>query len=314
MRCSRGASTSTCGACCRPPSSCSSSSPIAARGQAGALVSALLADDEKYAEHWISFWNDLLRNDDGVTYFSETAGRKSITDWLLPALKSNLPYDQFVARLLNPRAPADPDGFLDRRQLARRNERRRSRRGCRRRRTPRRSSSAINLKCNSCHDSFISKWKLKDAYALAAYFSPGPDAAALSLRRRAEPLRRAGFLFPEIEPRARRPASLADRRAAAAAIFTDPRNGRLPRTLVNRIWQRLLGRGIVANPDEMDGEPWSPELLDWLAERFRGARLRPQARDRRDRDVARVPDAGGAPHGRATGARTTCLRDPRFGA
>jgi len=22
----------------------------------------------------------------------------------------------------------------------------------------------INLKCNSCHDSFISKWTLKDAY------------------------------------------------------------------------------------------------------------------------------------------------------
>ena len=73
---------------------------------------ALLADNEKYAEHWISFWNDLLRNEDGVTYFSETAGRKSITDWLLAALASNLPYDQFVTKLLNPAAPGDPDGFL----------------------------------------------------------------------------------------------------------------------------------------------------------------------------------------------------------
>ena len=45
-------------------------------------------------------------------------------------------------------------------------------------------------------------------------------------------------------------------------------NGRLPRTIVNRIWQRLLGHGIVANPDEMDGRPWSPELLDWLAADF----------------------------------------------
>ncbi len=56
-----------------------------------ALVARLLADDQKYADHWISFWNDLLRNEDGVTYFSETAGRKSITDWLVPALTSNLP-------------------------------------------------------------------------------------------------------------------------------------------------------------------------------------------------------------------------------
>ena len=62
--------------------------------------------------------------------------------------------------------------------------------------------------------------------------------------------------------------SATDRRAAAAAIFTDPRNGRVPRTLVNRIWQKLMGRGIVENVDEMDGEPWSPELLDWLASDF----------------------------------------------
>ena len=125
----------------------------------------------------------------------------------------------------------------------------------------------INLKCNACHDSFVSKWKLKDAYALAAYFSPEPKLQLyrcdVALDKYAEP----AFLFPEL---ARPPASssLADRRAAAAAIFTDPRKGRLPRTLVNRIWQRLFGRGIVANPDEMDGVPWSPELLDWLASDF----------------------------------------------
>src|SRR4029453_2444608 len=50
--------------------------------------------------------------------------------------------------------------------------------------------------------------------------------------------------------------------------FTDPRNGRLPRTIVNRVWQRLLGHGIVANPDEMDGKPWSPGLLDAVASDF----------------------------------------------
>src|SRR5262245_56752141 len=34
-----------------------------APGKREALVTALLADDEKYAEHWMSFWNDLLRNE-----------------------------------------------------------------------------------------------------------------------------------------------------------------------------------------------------------------------------------------------------------
>jgi hypothetical protein len=125
----------------------------------------------------------------------------------------------------------------------------------------------VNLKCNSCHDSFISKWKLKDAYSLAAYFSNEEKLKLYRCDVAQEEYAAAGFLFPELN----RPlASMAapDRRAAAAAIFTDPRNGRMPRTLVNRIWQRLMGRGIVENVDEMDGEPWSPELLDWLASDF----------------------------------------------
>ncbi len=231
-----------------------------------ALVASLLADDQKYAEHWMSFWNDLLRNEDGVTYFSETAGRKSISDWLLPALATNVSYDQFVTKLINPRAPGDPDGFLV--GVNWRGE----------------TSAAvtpwmqagqnsaqiflgINLKCNACHDSFVSKWKLKDAYALAAYFAPEPTLQMyrcdVALNRYAKP----GFLFPELT-HAPASASLADRRAAAAATFMDPRMGRLPRTFVNRIWQRLLGRGLVANADEMDGVPWSPEVLDWLAGDF----------------------------------------------
>jgi hypothetical protein len=230
------------------------------------LVATLLADDDKYAEHWMSFWNDLLRNEDGVTYFSETAGRKSITDWLFASLKSNTPYDQFVRKLLNPTDPADPDGFL-----VGVNWRGETSAAV----TPWMQAAqntaqifaGINLKCNACHDSFVSKWKLKDAYSLAAYFAPEPRLQMyrcdVALNRFAEP----SFLFPELT---RTPASpsLSDRRAVAAAIFTDRHMGRMPRTLVNRIWTRLFGRGLVANPDEMDGVPWSPAVLDWLASDF----------------------------------------------
>jgi hypothetical protein len=237
-----------------------------APGKRATLVSTLLADDEKYAEHWMSFWNDVLRNEDGVTYFSETAGRKSITDWLFPALTTNLRYDEFVARLLNPAAPSDPDGFL-----VGVNWRGETSAAV----TPWMQAAqnsaqvflGINLKCNACHDSFVSKWKLKDAYALAAYFAPEPRLQMyrcdVALDKYAEP----GFLFPELT-RAPASASLGDRRRAAAETFLDPRMGRLPRTLVNRLWHRLLGRGLVANPDEMDGVPWSAEVLDWLASDF----------------------------------------------
>jgi hypothetical protein len=121
----------------------------------------------------------------------------------------------------------------------------------------------INLKCNSCHDSFISKWKLKDAYSLAAFFSPEPKIEIERCDAKTGQFATAHYLYPDLE----RPAgeSLAERRAAAAAIFTDPRNARVPRTMVHRVWARLLGRGFVEPIDEMDRKPWSPELLDRLA-------------------------------------------------
>ncbi len=230
------------------------------------LVETLLANNQNYAEHWISFWNDLLRNDEGVNYYSETASRKTITPWLLGALQSNLPYNRFVEKLLNPIDPADPEGFLI---------------GVNWRGTVSASQTpalqaaqntaqiflGINLKCNSCHDSFISHWKLREAYSLAAYFSPEPKLQLYRCDVAQDQYAEAAFLYPELN---KTPASnsLADRRAAAAAAFLDPRDGRLARTLVNRIWERLLGRGIVENPDEMDGEPSNPELLDWLAADF----------------------------------------------
>src|SRR5207302_17207 len=73
------------------------------------LIDTLLADRKKYAEHQISFWNDLLRNDEGVEY---EGARQSITKWLRSALEENLPYDRFVTALLNPTRPDDPAGYL----------------------------------------------------------------------------------------------------------------------------------------------------------------------------------------------------------
>ncbi len=231
------------------------------------LVASLMDNPTRYSEHWISYWNDLLRNDEGVVYYSETAGRKSITPWLLDALVKNKPYNQMVKELLNPTMPTDPDGFLigvNWRGTTSASQ------------TPALQASqntaqifiGINFKCNSCHDSFISKWKLKDAYSLAAYFS-AEEKLQLYRCDVAQPdqFATASYMYPEIN-RPLASLSTADRRSTIAEIFTDPRNGRLPRTLVNRIWERLMGRGIVENVDDMDGEPWSPEVLDYLSSDF----------------------------------------------
>ncbi len=227
-----------------------------------ALIDLLLGEDTKYAEHWMSYWNDLLRNDEGVRYHG---GRASISDWLLGALEANLPYDRFVSRLLNPSGEDDPKGFLI---------------GVNWRGTTSASQkpamqaaqnsalvfSGVNLKCASCHDSFVDRWKLADSFGLASMFSEEPLEMVrcdVALGEQASPK----FLFPELGgiPTG---LPLAERQRIAASLFTSPVNGRFPRTLVNRIWTRLLGRSLVKDIDDPGAKPWSRDLLDWLASDF----------------------------------------------
>jgi hypothetical protein len=132
-----------------------------------ALIDRLLAERKSYAEHWISFFNDLLRNDEGVVYHGE---RKSITPWLVRALENNMPYHRIVEALLNPTRKDDPEGFLigvNWRGVVSASQ------------TPPMQAAqnsaqvflGMNLKCAACHDSFVNRWKLADTFGLAAMFS-----------------------------------------------------------------------------------------------------------------------------------------------
>lgn len=226
------------------------------------LVDKLLSNNENYATHWISFWNDLLRNDDGVVYYGD---RKSITTWVRKALQENMPYDRFVATLLSPVKKTDPEGFIL--GVTWRGEVPASER------PPLQAAVnsaqvflGINLKCNSCHDSFISSWKLKDAYGLASFFSPDPLELVRCDAKLGE-MSKPKFLFPELGE-VKTEGTLEERRAEAARMFTLPKNGRLGRTLVNRYWKQLFGRAIVEPVDDMASEPWNADLLDFLASDF----------------------------------------------
>lgn len=65
------------------------------------LVEKRLAQNDAYADHWITFWQDLLR--DGKKDLGSTDVFRPITPWLADALKENLAYDAFVRELVDPR-------------------------------------------------------------------------------------------------------------------------------------------------------------------------------------------------------------------
>ena len=50
-------------------------------GKRERLIQTLLEDNRGYAENWLSFWNDMLRNDYKGTGYID-GGRKQITRWL----------------------------------------------------------------------------------------------------------------------------------------------------------------------------------------------------------------------------------------
>ena len=225
------------------------------------LIDRLLDDREAYADHWLTFWNDLLRNDYKGTGYTD-GGRKQITFWLYQSLLANKPYDEFVHELISPPLGSDAEGFSFGIKW-------RGRVNASQVREIQFSQNVsqvffgINMKCASCHDSFIDRWKLDDAYALAAVIADEP----LEIHRCDKATGKmavARFLWPElgsIDPtadKARRLEQLAD-------LVTHKENGRFQRTIVNRIWQRLMGRGIVHPVDVMANRPWSEDLLDYLA-------------------------------------------------
>jgi hypothetical protein len=226
------------------------------------LVRRLLAGNEDYALHWMSFWNDMLRNDYKGTGYID-GGRKQITQWLYSSLETNKSYDRFVAELVNPNA--ESEGFA--KGIVWRGVVNASQ-------TPAMQAAqnisqvfmGVNLKCASCHDSFINDWQLSDAYGLASVYADGP-LEMVQCDKPTGKISAAKFIYSELGE-ITATTNKSERLTQLAQIITRREDGRLPRTLVNRYWQKFFGRGLVEPVDDMEKAAWNPDLLDWLAEDF----------------------------------------------
>ncbi len=183
------------------------------------LVQRLLSDNQRYAEHWLTFWNDMLRNDYKGPGYTD-GGRKQLTSWLYTALARNLPYDRFVAELLDPGAESEAftNGILWRGAVNASMV------------PPMQASQGIaqvflgvNLKCASCHDSFINEYTLNDSYGLASIYANGPLEIA-ECDKPTGHIARVKFLYEElgaIDPK----ADAATRKRQLADVLTGRKNG-----------------------------------------------------------------------------------------
>jgi uncharacterized membrane protein len=227
------------------------------------LIRSLLSDRKAFASHWLTWWNDLLRNDYSGPGFLH-GGRQDNSSWIYASLYNNTPYNTVVQQLISP--SRDNDGFIKGvKWWQAGNVNANEETGMQAAQNVGQLFMGINLKCASCHNSFTDEWKLRETYAFANAFSQkslGVHECNVPTGETMQP----GFLYPELGTVAG--GSSAQRRSQAAMLVTSDQNGRFARTFVNRVWQRLFGAGIIEPLDEMDQPAWSDDLLDWLASEF----------------------------------------------
>ncbi|MSU35456.1 MAG: DUF1553 domain-containing protein [Pedosphaera sp.] len=243
------------------------------------VIDRLLAQPG-WADHWVSYWQDVLAENPGIVkpMLNNTGPFRW---WLHEAFSDNLPMDRFATELISMEGSAyygGPAGFA----LASEND------------VPMAQKAQIiaqaflgmQMQCARCHDAPHHDFKQRDLFSLAAMLKRAPQElpwsssiptnAHITLGRKVkvtlapgskvEPAWPFGTLLAESElPEGllRRPG---DSREKLAALVTDARNPRFARVLVNRVWKRYLGWGLVEPVDDWEETtPSHPELLDYLA-------------------------------------------------
>ncbi|MGI6420425.1 MAG: DUF1553 domain-containing protein [Thermoguttaceae bacterium] len=258
-----------------------------AKGKRRELVDQLLARDE-YADYWAMRWGDILRIKAEFPVNLWPNAAQAYHRWVRASLAENKPYDKFVRELLTSsgsnfrvgpvnfyRAVQNrtPEGIATAAALAVM--------GSRADRWPEERLqgmavffSQIGYKPTSEWKEEIVFWDPLRASATAGNTAPGRDAIrAVAQPAGDEPATPAvppaeggprTAMFPD-GTRIELPANRDPREVFADWLIT-PENPWMAKSIVNRVWAWLLGRGIIHEPDDIreDNPPSNPELLAYL--------------------------------------------------
>ena len=240
----------------------------------------LLLDSDAYLDYWSGLWVNWLigRREDGDDR------RIGLTFWVRDALTKNMPYNQFVQELIAADGELRDNGagnYIMRYE-----------------RSPvfltshtSRLFLGLPMQCAECHDHKTEVWSQEDFYGIAAFFA-GIDSQRKgniqTMDMAGNERKMDNFLItnkPEnsiwverlekqVRPRflggTEYKGSLLKKREALAQWMTDKSNPYFSQAIVNRIWQRFMGRAFVEPVDGFgeENQPTNPELLKSLAKDF----------------------------------------------
>lgn len=229
------------------------------------LVERLLASDD-YARFWSMKWGDLLRsNSRRLT----ATGVHKFRRWLYDVVRNDVPLDQFARELLTATGSTQQNAAAYYWKA--------SRDEIDATETTAQLFLGIRIQCAKCHNHPFEKWTQDDYYGIAAAFkrvgrkeTALPDdefifvsgGGEVTQPRTGQTMKVRLLLQGEVDV----PAD-QDRRVVFAEWLTSASNPFFAKSVANRIWGHVLGRGIVDPVDDFrESNPASnPELLDYIA-------------------------------------------------
>lgn len=233
-----------------------------------------------WADHWVGYWQDVLAENPNI--INPTLNNTGpFRWWIFESFLDNKPFDRFATELISMEGSArfgGPAGF----EMASQNDAPFAAKA----HIVSRGFLALEMKCARCHDAPYHHFAQEDLFSIAAMLKRSPqkvpksstipggqsnsELVKVSLKPE-QPIsakwpfaEKVGSTIPDGLLR-----SSSDSRRELAARVTSPHNERFAEVLVNRLWHRYLGRGLVISIDDWEtDEPSHPELLKYLAREF----------------------------------------------
>ncbi|MFM7038687.1 MAG: DUF1553 domain-containing protein [Planctomycetaceae bacterium] len=224
-------------------------------------------DDPRWADHWVSYWQDVLAENPGILK-PELNNSGPFRWWIYESFRDHKAMDRFATELVQmkgSRLGGGPAGFA----MASQNDVPFAERAI----VLASAFGARSLKCARCHDSPVNDFSQQQLFAMAALLNraPVPVPATSSVPKRPDGSRSPAITV-SIEPGTAvapawpfgEPAASAelwnsllrnptDTREQLALHLTHPTQSNFASVMVNRLWTRLFGRGLIPDPDDWNG-------------------------------------------------------------